>query len=385
METGQVITIAAIVLVPAILLWVVLLVRSGRPGKPSVALGIPQAMRPAAPDEVLEGPRLQRIQFGWVLATLATAAFIPIYWLPEAQRQESYVERFGEEATHRGQLIFGAPPPLPEDASAQEFKEAERALALGQGCAGCHGGAEIPEGGGPEDLANGGFAQPCNVCPVDPLTGNPTVQYRAPPLQNVFQRWDEEVIRFTIERGRPGTPMPAWGVEFGGSMTDLMIDDVIAWMKTLPGNQQPPPPLSDRCENLPSPNPSPTGGATGATGPTQTELTCGREIFQARCAVCHGPRGQGKEERPDRLVNPDGTPQATWYQGMALWKGDVRHLPTGLNSGAFAGSHLATITNGRRFAFMPAFGEVPSQGIPVPPYPLSDAQIRAVMAYERTL
>jgi hypothetical protein len=64
-----------------------------------------------------------------------------------------------------------------------------------------------------------------------------------------------------------------------------------------------------------------------------------------------------------------------WFQGAALWKGDVKHLSASL--------HLFTIINGRRFAFMPAFGKTPAQGIPAPPYPLTNAQIKAVMKYER--
>jgi len=43
------------------------------------------------------------------------------------------------------------------------------------------------------------------------------------------------------------------------------------------------------------------------------------------------------------------------------------------------------VQNGRRFAFMPQFSESPAQGIPVPPYPLTNAQIRAVVEYERSL
>jgi mono/diheme cytochrome c family protein len=155
----------------------------------------------------------------------------------------------------------------------------------------------------------------------------------------VFTRWDEDMVRFTIERGRPGTPMPAWSVEFGGPMTTQMIDDVIAWLHSLPENNQPPAEL-----------------ASDATG---------KEIFEARCAVCHGPKGQGKED-------PTG-----WYQGMALWKGDVKHLTKT--------QHLDAILGIRRWGFMPAFAEAPPQNIPVPPYPLTQKQIEAVMAYERTL
>lgn len=358
METGTVLLIAFVVLVPAAILWGIFLTRQRRMEKPAATLGIPQAMRPAPPDDVLEGPRLQRVMVGGLVATLATAVFIPVYWLPEKQRQEAFEHRFEEHSLERGQLIFSAPPPLEEDIPAAEFKAEEKALALGQACSNCHGPPgqlhEEPD----ESVASGGFGNP----PFrDPITDE-VVAYVAPPLNNVFTRWDEEVVRFTIERGRPGTDMPAWGVEYGGSMTEMMVDDVITWLQSLPGNQQPPEGVSDGCQK-PDPN----------------DIQCGQEIFEARCAVCHGPEGQGKEGKETREVEVEGEKiQAPiWYQGMALWKGDVRHLSER--------EHEYTIRNGRRFAFMPQFAEAPAQGIPVPPYPLTDEQIQAVMAYERTL
>jgi mono/diheme cytochrome c family protein len=103
----------------------------------------------------------------------------------------------------------------------------------------------------------------------------------------------------------------------------------------------------------------------------------------ARCAVCHGPQGQGKQDPTLVALPGTGVPGIplqkgpVWYQGMALWHGDVQHLSES--------EHFFTIVNGRRFAFMPPWGESPAQGIPVPPNPLSDDQINAVMQYERTL
>jgi cbb3-type cytochrome c oxidase subunit III len=324
LDSRDVLLVAAIVLVPIALMWAVFLARSGRPGAPARAkIGIPQAMRPGEPDEVLEGPRLERIQTWGLIATLATAVFIPAYWLPEVDRQEHFQERFQEEAEHRGMLIYSQAPELDEDADAVSFKEIEEAIQLGQNCAFCHGG----------NLAGG----PVPTGYVDPLTGE-EVEYNAPSLDDVFQRWDEEVIRFTIERGRPGTPMPAWGVEYGGPMNEQAVSDVIAYFKTFPGNNEPPELAAD------------------ATG---------EEIFQARCAVCHGPNGEGKEG------------DSIWYQGMALWQGDAAALDESV--------HYQTIVNGRRFAFMPAFGEAPAQGVPIPTYPLTEEQIRAVMEYERSL
>jgi mono/diheme cytochrome c family protein len=329
-EQGDIILIALIVLIPAALLWGLFLSRTRAP-KPGAALGIPLAMRPGQPDESLEGKRLDRILAGGVVFSIASAAFIVAYWLPEAQRQESFIDRFDEESVERGELIFSAPPVLDDDVGALEFKAEERKISLGQACVMCHGGG-----------AAGGEVDPW----VDPVTGDEVV-YKAPPLNNVFTRWDEEVVRFTIERGRPGTPMPAWGVQFGGSMTDQMITDVMNWLKSLEGNQAPPE-LPEGCDD---------------PGVTNAE-SCGKAIFEARCAICHGPEGQGKDTE-------------IYYPGLALWEGKVLHLSED--------QHKTTIINGRRFAFMPAFGEAPAQGIVLPPFPLIESQINAVLEYERGL
>lgn len=335
MDTGQIFLIAVVVLGPAAILWGVFWSRQNKARKPAALLGIPPALRPGAPDEKLEGPRLTRVITGGVIFTVILVAFIVFYWLPERQRQEAFVHRFEEGSVERGELIYKAPPDLEEDASAAEFKEEEKALALGQACINCHGADGI-----------GGLANPAHK---DPFSGYP-VAYSAPPLNDVFSRWDEEIVRFTIERGRPGTPMPTWGVDFGGSMTQMMIDDVIAYLKSI---QVPVEEISEDCKDPAK----------------EDQLTCGQEIFEVRCAVCHGPRGEGKETR--------GTQDEPWYQGMALWRGDARHLTPA--------QHYFTIVNGRRFAYMPPWGEAPAQGIPVPPNPLTDSQIRAVMKYERSL
>lgn len=347
MSTADLVTVAAVVIVPALFLWAIYLYRSGRPGKPAIILGIPQALRPGQPDETLEGPRLERIQIWGLLSVLALAIFIPAYWLGEFKRQSHFESRFSQESLDRGQLIFSIAPPLPQGSDPQAFKKVERAISLGMGCASCHGAAPGPTVA-PQDVAGGGLVPGGFTPPGE----KKKVQYAAPPLQNVFTRWDDEVVQFTIERGRPGTPMPAWGVDYGGPMTEQMIADVMTFLHSLPGNQKPPEGVPARCDN-----------------PTAAMKSCGGVIFQARCAVCHGADGQGKEAT--------GTQTDPWHQGLALWKGDVRHLSRQ--------QHFQTIFNGRRFAFMPAFAESPSQGIPAPPYPLKNKQIKAVMAYERSL
>jgi mono/diheme cytochrome c family protein len=340
-------TVALLILVPAALLWALFLMRNRMARRPGALLGIPRAMRPGQPDGTLEGPRLERVQVGGLVFTLTLAFFIPVYWLPEASRQASFQERFDDESLTRGRFIFQAAPPLEEDIDPVVFKEEEKQIALGMGCANCHGG--VDETTPRSQWAGGGLAMPAYI---EPESGA-QIQYHAPPLRTVFQRWDEEIVRFTIERGRPGTPMPAWGVAYGGPMTSQMVDDVITFLHSLPGNTRPPEGISESC----------------AKPSKQQASQCGKEIFAARCAVCHGPEGQGKEAA--------GTTDDPWYQGLALWKGDVRHLDET--------QHRFTIAGGRRFGFMPPFAETPPQGVPAPPYPLTDKQIDAVMQYERGL
>jgi mono/diheme cytochrome c family protein len=339
MSRADIVVLLVVIFVPLIVLWGTFIARTGRPGKgPRPVIGIPRALRPGAPDEVLEGPRLERVQWGGFLFTVISVLTVVFYWFPEAPRQEAFASRFDKDSVHRGGLIFKPPAQLPEGVGAVEFKEIEEGVALGMGCASCHSDGD----------------QSSKINFTDPVTGK-TVKYMAPPLGTVFQRWDEELIRFTIERGRPGTPMPTWGVQFGGPMTSMMVNDVIAYLKSLPGNQ---------------------------TAPKLPDNATGEEIFVARCAVCHGPQGSGKEDETpetevDSITGIVTDYEGIWYQGMALWGGDVTHLSEDL--------HFQTIVNGRRYAFMPAFGEAPPQGIPVPPYPLTDEQIKAVMAYERSL
>ena len=111
------------------------------------------------------------------------------------------------------------------------------------------------------------------------------------------------MIRFTIERGRPGTPMPAWGVEYGGPMTEQMVTDVIAYLKAEFPGQLGAARGARRCMRQPR--------FVGQPG-----CRSGKEIFEARCAVCHGPEGQGKED--------DASGTRGWLCGRATSRTSTR-------------------------------------------------------------
>ena len=203
MDTATVLVVTLVVLLPAAMLWAIYISRTGRARRPQAILRIPQALRPAQPDEVLEGPRLQRIQAWGLVATVATAAFIPLYWLPEQQRQESFVDRFNEESLRRGSLIFAIAPELEEDASAEQFKEQERALSLGQGCANCHGSSAntaerevIPQDGSPP--------QPSRT--PSPARPWPTERLRSIPSSRVGTRRSSSSRSNAVARAPPCRP-----------------------------------------------------------------------------------------------------------------------------------------------------------------------------------
>jgi mono/diheme cytochrome c family protein len=58
-------------------------------------------------------------------------------------------------------------------------------------------------------------------------------RWAAPSLNDIFLRYSVDEIRYWITFGRPGTPMPAWGVEGGGPLTYQQVDELIALIETL--------------------------------------------------------------------------------------------------------------------------------------------------------
>jgi hypothetical protein len=90
----------------------------------------------------------------------------------------------------------------------------ENAQALN--CAGCHGGLE---GGVVTD-----FVRQLPDGTVD------VVDWRAPQLGTVLLRYSRDEVRFILTYGRPGTPMPPWGVEGGGPLNDQQLQNLIDFL-----------------------------------------------------------------------------------------------------------------------------------------------------------
>ncbi|MGH8924237.1 MAG: c-type cytochrome [Acidimicrobiia bacterium] len=149
-------------------------------------------------DEELETRRLERVQQGAVLFAGFLAVSLPLYFLGEGQRQESFVEQFSEESISRGEHLV------------DEF-----------GCFDCHG----PGG-------SGGTASY-----IEKRTGV-TTQWNVPSLDDIFYRYEPEEVNYWVTFGRPNTPMPAWGLAGGGAMNENQVQDIVNYLQSIQIGQQ---------------------------------------------------------------------------------------------------------------------------------------------------
>lgn len=82
----------------------------------------------------------------------------------------------------------------------------------------------------------------------------------------------DSFLRVAIVRGRVGTPMSAWGKQFGGPLTgpevEKLINEIRSWQ-------------TEPTVRLPM---------TRVAG----DSTRGKPLYDQHCASCHGPKGEGK-------------------------------------------------------------------------------------------
>jgi mono/diheme cytochrome c family protein len=199
---------------------------------------VPPGLRPAYSDEELEGRVLETYMLWGAIMVMGLALFFPIYWLVEESRINRAQGEFLVESYVLGE---------------QEY---------GELCAACHGPA-----------GEGGIA---------PVAGDPQ-GWPAPNLTNIVARYQDsnvvdvrrirEFIWRTIEQGRPGTPMPAWGAAFDGPLQDQGIEAIVDWI--LLNQVDEPVAEADPARNL-----------------------SGEELYQQNCAKCHGAELQGEVGPP---------------------------------------------------------------------------------------
>jgi mono/diheme cytochrome c family protein len=152
---------------------------------------VPSNLAPGESDDVMETKRLERSQQAAVLLSAFMAIGLPLYYLGETNRQEGFVEQFDQESVTRGEHLV------------EEFA-----------CYSCHG----PDGTGGEAVY------------VEKRTGA-TVNWAAPPLNNIFYRYDRDAVAYWVTYGRGNSPMPAWGLAGGGPMNEAQVQDVVNFLE----------------------------------------------------------------------------------------------------------------------------------------------------------
>ncbi len=178
----------------------------------------PRTCTPFLTDEDLESRRLERVQ-GWALLFAAVVAVaLPLYWLHEPSRQKESANYFDKNAVDRGQRAVLRP---------------DDGLVQLRACRCSARTATAPRARA--------------AVPNFTLPNGKSVVWKAPPLNTVLLRFTEDPkcvdpdLRPTLQcsvtdiitYGRPGTPMPAWGVIGGGAKNDQSIQDLIAFLRTI--------------------------------------------------------------------------------------------------------------------------------------------------------
>ncbi|MEE9473945.1 MAG: hypothetical protein V3V82_08170, partial [Acidimicrobiia bacterium] len=167
---------------------------------------VPPNLQPYLTDDDLENKRLNKTLVAALLSSAFLAVALPAYFATESGRQQAFVERFEAEALSIGEDIYN----LPSADNPEGF-----------GCTQCHG----PGGGGGSALF------------TDPRTGA-SVSWKAPSLNDVFFRYDEDEVRYWVVWGRAGTPMPAWGTEAGGPLNDQQLDFILLYLESIQLTQE---------------------------------------------------------------------------------------------------------------------------------------------------
>jgi mono/diheme cytochrome c family protein len=202
-------TVLILAVVSAIFLFFALIVVIGSAREKARQAGpsAPPSRRPGPNDEALEGPLLERYQVAGVALTVFLAILLPFLYLREPARQRTAAEKELTESVRLGKATF------------EEF------------CARCHG-----------DQAEGGTVKRY-VTPG--VKGAKPTDVPAPDLREIHSRHPDEdpgvVAWDTIQKGRPPSPMPTWGIRYGGPMNDQQITDLVNYLLSIQsdGKQRP--------------------------------------------------------------------------------------------------------------------------------------------------
>jgi mono/diheme cytochrome c family protein len=185
---------------------------------------VPENLEPFYDDEVLEAAHLERVLGVALLALVLTVLGLLAYFIWEPFRQTAAASGFHAQSVERGATLFA-------NAQAKEYDSTKSLL-----CANCHG---VDGGGGTATFVVKSEDPRCDPnAPADDKTPAyclpSQVAWAAPNLQLAPLRYSRAQLTQIITFGRPGTPMPAWGVASGkGALQQQSIQDLVNYVISL--------------------------------------------------------------------------------------------------------------------------------------------------------
>jgi mono/diheme cytochrome c family protein len=194
-------TVLILAVVSAIFLFfaLIIVISSAREKARRAGPAAPPSRRPGPTDEALEGRLLENYQIAGVALTVFLAVLLPFLYLREPARQTEAANKELKESVRLGKATF------------EEF------------CSRCHG--PEAEGGVVKRYVTPGVK---NAKPAD---------VQAPDLREIHSRHpdaDVATVAWTaIQKGRPPSPMPTWGVRYGGPMNDQQITDLVNYLLSI--------------------------------------------------------------------------------------------------------------------------------------------------------
>jgi mono/diheme cytochrome c family protein len=184
----------------------------------------PENLTPFYSDEVLEGAHLERVLAVALIALVIAVLGLLAYFVWEPFRQTAAGSGFHDQSVERGATLFAN--------SQSEAYDSTKSLL----CADCHG---VDGGGG---IAQAVIKSDDPRCDPTAPTSDQTpayclpqkVSWAAPNLQFAPLRYSRAQLTQIITYGRPGTPMPAWGVASGkGALQEQSIQDLVNYVESL--------------------------------------------------------------------------------------------------------------------------------------------------------
>ncbi len=187
----------------------------------------PDNLTPFFDDDVLEGAHLERALGVALIALVIVVLGLLAYFIWEPFREADANAGFKDRSIERGAVLFA-------NSASKEYDSTKSLL-----CATCHG----TDGGGgsapfvvksedprcdPNQVVNAKLAEEQPYCLPS------QVSWAAPNLQVASLKYDRKQLTQIITYGRPGTPMPAWGVLSGkGALQEQSIQDLVNYVESL--------------------------------------------------------------------------------------------------------------------------------------------------------